>query len=89
VIAYRDVEDALDRANAGTYGLGGSVWSADPDRPAGVAERLESGMSWISTHTALATDQPFAGTKWSGVGVEGGTWGLDGFTDLQLLYRAK
>jgi acyl-CoA reductase-like NAD-dependent aldehyde dehydrogenase len=89
VIAYRDVEDALERANASTFGLGGSVWSADPERAAGVAERLESGMSWINTHTALAPDQPFAGTKWSGIGVEGGTWGLDGFTDLQLLYRAK
>ena len=31
----------------------------------------------------------FGGFKWSGLGVENGPWGLAGFTELQVQYRAK
>ena len=89
VIPYRDVDDALARANATTFGLGGSVWSADPDRAADVAERLETGTAWINTHAALAPHQPFGGAKWSGIGVENGSWGLLGYTEIQVVHRSK
>ena len=89
VIPYRDLDDAVERANATHFGLSGSVWSADADRAAEVAERLECGTAWVNTHLALAPHQPFGGAKWSGLGVENGTWGLYGFTELQVLHRAK
>jgi acyl-CoA reductase-like NAD-dependent aldehyde dehydrogenase len=89
VIPYRDVEDALERANATHFGLSGSVWSADADRAAEIAERLECGTAWVNTHLALAPHQPFGGAKWSGLGVENGSWGLYGFTELQVLHRSK
>ncbi|MBV8303302.1 MAG: aldehyde dehydrogenase family protein [Acidimicrobiia bacterium] len=89
VIAYRDVDDAVERANATHFGLSGSVWSGDADRAAEVAERLECGTAWVNTHLALAPHQPFGGAKWSGLGVENGTWGLYGFTELQVLHRAR
>src|SRR5207244_3865975 len=54
-----------------------------------VAERLECGTAWANTHLALAPHQPFGGAKWSGLGVENGPWGLYGFTELQVLHRAK
>jgi acyl-CoA reductase-like NAD-dependent aldehyde dehydrogenase len=89
VITYRDVDDALRRANSTNFGLSGSVWSADPDRAATVASELECGTAWVNTHLALAPSQPFAGAKWSGIGVENGPWGLLGFTEIQVLFRAK
>ncbi|HEY7881376.1 MAG TPA: aldehyde dehydrogenase family protein [Streptosporangiaceae bacterium] len=89
VIPYRDVDDALARANATTFGLGGSVWSADPDRAADVAERLETGTAWVNTHAALAPHQPFGGAKWSGIGVENGSWGMLGYTEIQVVHRSK
>jgi acyl-CoA reductase-like NAD-dependent aldehyde dehydrogenase len=89
VIPYRDVDDALARANATTFGLGGSVWSADPDRAADVAERLETGTAWVNTHAALAPHQPFGGAKWSGIGVENGSWGLLGYTEIQVVHRSR
>lgn len=89
VIAYRDVDDAVERANATMFGLSGSVWSADPDRAAEVASRLECGTAWVNTHLALQPNQPFGGAKWSGIGVENGPWGLYGFTELQVLHRSK
>jgi acyl-CoA reductase-like NAD-dependent aldehyde dehydrogenase len=89
VVAYRDVEDVLDRANGTMFGLGASAWSADPERAAKVAERVDAGTTWINTHTAIAFDQPFAGAKWSGFGVEAGELGLDAYTDVHVLHRAK
>jgi acyl-CoA reductase-like NAD-dependent aldehyde dehydrogenase len=89
VISYRDLDDALERANATQFGLSGSVWSSDPARAAAVAERLECGTAWVNTHLALSPHQPFGGSKWSGLGVENGTWGLYGFTELQVLHRSK
>jgi acyl-CoA reductase-like NAD-dependent aldehyde dehydrogenase len=31
--------------------------------------------------------QPFGGLKWSGIGVENGIWGVDAFTDVQVIHR--
>jgi acyl-CoA reductase-like NAD-dependent aldehyde dehydrogenase len=89
IISYRDLDDALNRANATHFGLSGSVWSSDPERAASVAERLECGTAWVNTHLALSPHQPFGGAKWSGIGVENGTWGLLGFTEIQVLHRSK
>jgi acyl-CoA reductase-like NAD-dependent aldehyde dehydrogenase len=89
VIRYRDLDDALGRANATHFGLGGSVWGADGERAAAVASQLESGTAWVNTHAVLTPFQPFAGAKWSGVGVENGRWGLEAFTELQVVHQAR
>jgi acyl-CoA reductase-like NAD-dependent aldehyde dehydrogenase len=89
VIPYRDVDDAVERANATHFGLSGSVWSGDPERGAEVAARLECGTAWTNTHLVLQPHQPFGGAKWSGLGVENGPWGLLGFTEIQVQYRAR
>ena len=86
VISYRNVEDAIERANATHYGLSGSVWGADVERARAIAGRLECGTAWVNAHLALAPNQPFGGFKWSGVGVENGPWGLAEFTEVQALY---
>ncbi|WP_242454761.1 aldehyde dehydrogenase family protein [Bailinhaonella thermotolerans] len=89
VIGYRTLDEALERANATHFGLSGSVWSADADRAAEVAAELECGTAWANTHLALHPGQPFGGFKHSGVGVENGTWGLLGFTEIQVVHRAR
>ncbi|SEF60729.1 Acyl-CoA reductase [Thermomonospora echinospora] len=89
VVRYSDVEDAVARANGTPFGLGGSVWGTDLDRAAEVAGRLECGSAWVNTHLALAPNLPFGGFKWSGIGVENGPWGVYGFTEVQVVYRAK
>jgi acyl-CoA reductase-like NAD-dependent aldehyde dehydrogenase len=89
VVAYRDIDDAVERANATHFGLSASVWSPDVERAAGVASRIECGSAWVNTHMALAPHLPFGGAKWSGLGVENGPWGLNGFSELQVLYRAR
>jgi acyl-CoA reductase-like NAD-dependent aldehyde dehydrogenase len=89
VIAYRDLDDAVARANATHFGLSGSVWGVDEERAAEVAGRLECGTAWVNVHLALAPHQPFGGFKWSGVGVENGPWGLAAFTEIQAVHRSR
>jgi acyl-CoA reductase-like NAD-dependent aldehyde dehydrogenase len=89
VVPYRDLGDAIDRANATHFGLSGSVWGADADRAAAVAAQLECGTAWVNTHLALSPEQPFGGFKWSGIGVENGPWGLAEFSEFQVVHRSK
>jgi acyl-CoA reductase-like NAD-dependent aldehyde dehydrogenase len=89
VVAYDDLDDAVERANATHFGLSGSVWGGDLQQAAAVAARLECGTAWVNTHLALAPYQPFGGAKWSGIGVENGPWGLHAFTELQVLHQAR
>ncbi|MEO3814758.1 aldehyde dehydrogenase family protein [Sphaerisporangium sp. B11E5] len=85
LLRFHDVEDAIARANASEYGLGASVWSADPDAALAVAERLQAGTVWVNEIMHLSPLVPFGGLKQSGVGVESGQAGLLEFTERQTI----
>jgi acyl-CoA reductase-like NAD-dependent aldehyde dehydrogenase len=86
VIAYSDLDDAVDRANDSAYGLTASVWTDDAARAADVASRLECGQVTVNAHgNGLRPDLPFGGFKHSGIGVTNGPWGLHRYTELQVL----
>jgi acyl-CoA reductase-like NAD-dependent aldehyde dehydrogenase len=89
VMPYKDVDEAVRRANSTTYGLSGSVWGTDSAQAAEVAKQLECGSAWVNQHLAIAPNLPFGGAKWSGIGVENGPWGLLGFTEIQVVNVAK
>jgi len=89
VIKYSDPKDAVARANASIYGLGGSIWAKDSDRAWDLAENMESGSVWINKHADLRPDLPFGGSKFSGIGSELGEEGLKEFTQVQVLNMAR
>jgi acyl-CoA reductase-like NAD-dependent aldehyde dehydrogenase len=89
VLRYTDLEDAIARANDTEYGLGGTVWSADPERAFEVAKRIDSGVVWVNKHLDLSPDLPMAGAKQSGLGAEMGQEGLEEYTQLKIVNMAK
>jgi acyl-CoA reductase-like NAD-dependent aldehyde dehydrogenase len=89
VIKIKDGEDAVRRANASEYGLGGSIWSKDLDRALDLAGRMDTGTVWINKHAELAPNIPFGGAKFSGVGNELGEEGLAEFTQQHVINMAK
>ena len=89
IVTYRDVDDAVERANATMFGLSGSVWSSNVERATEVAGQLDTGTAWVNQHLAIMPSTPFGGAKWSGIGVENGPWGLLGFTELQTVNISK
>jgi acyl-CoA reductase-like NAD-dependent aldehyde dehydrogenase len=83
ILPYTSIDDAVARANHSQFGLAGSVWGTDEDRAQSVAARLECGVAWVNTHAAPSMVAPFTGTKYSGLGVENGPWGLEEFVELR------
>jgi acyl-CoA reductase-like NAD-dependent aldehyde dehydrogenase len=86
VMPYREVEEAIERANATHFGLGGSVWTSDVERGRELAAQLDCGTAWVNQHGAISpglAPQPTA--KWSGIGHELGTYGIDAYTRLQVI----
>jgi len=81
-------EEALELANDTTYGLGGSVFSADVERARSLAERLEVGMANVNSAAGEGAELPFGGTKRSGFGRELGPLGMDEFVNKRMFYVA-
>jgi len=89
VIKFSDPLDAVARANASPYGLGGSIWSGDLDKAYALAEEMDSGTVWINKHAELDPSIPFGGARQSGLGTELGQEGLEEFTQLKMINIAK
>src|SRR5262245_5605308 len=89
VLRFSDLDEVIARANDTEFGLGGSVWSSDPNRAFDVARRIHSGTVWVNQHLDVALDTPFIGAKQSGLGVEMGQDGLEEFTQATIINVAK
>ena len=87
VIPYDGVDDAIAIANDSEFGLGGSVWTNDPERGQDVAMRVQTGSIGIN-HYMLDPAAPFGGVKASGIGRELGPEGLQAYLQLQSIYQA-
>ncbi len=87
VIPYDGVDQAVAIANDSEFGLGGSVWSRDPERAQDVARRVQTGSIGIN-HYTLDPAAPFGGVKASGIGRELGPEGLAAYLQLQSIYEA-
>jgi acyl-CoA reductase-like NAD-dependent aldehyde dehydrogenase len=85
---YRDIDDALTRANATNYGLGGSIWTSNMERGAELATCLECGTAWVNKHITFTPFYPFGGMKQSGIGRQNGVLGLEELTEAQVVYVA-
>ncbi len=89
LIRFENEDDAVQRANATQFGLGGSVWSGNFDRAKRIAEQIDAGTVWINQHITIGPHIPMAGSKQSGLGVEQGLEGLAEYTQVRVLNMAK
>ncbi|QKV93077.1 aldehyde dehydrogenase [Streptomyces sp. NA02950] len=85
VLPYDGIEDAVRIANDSDYGLGGTVWTSDPERGAAVARRVRTGTIGVNRY-APDPVAPFGGVKASGLGSELGPEGLTTYLRPQSLY---
>ncbi len=68
VLRFDHIDEALARANASPYGLGGSVWSGDQELAYAVARRLDVGTAWVNHHLHFGPHIPLVGAKESASG---------------------
>jgi geranial dehydrogenase len=85
IIRYRTEDEAVQIANDSAYGLGGSVWSADPVRATNVARRVDTGSIGINGYLP-DLNAPFGGIKASGLGREMGPESIAAYQQLKSIY---
>ncbi|MER6077375.1 aldehyde dehydrogenase [Streptomyces sp. NPDC001833] len=85
LIPYDDVDDAVRIANHSAFGLGGTVWTSDPERGASVARRIHTGTIGVNRYLPDPV-APFGGVKASGLGRELGPEGLAAYQQTQTVY---
>ncbi|MEV5830349.1 aldehyde dehydrogenase [Spirillospora sp. NPDC052242] len=86
LIPYEDEDDAVRIANDSEYGLGGSVWTADPDHGVEVARRIRTGSCGVNMYV-IDPNTPFGGYKNSGMGRELGPEGLAAYLEHKAIPR--
>ena len=85
VLRYKNVADAIARANDCEYGLAGSVWTSDVKRGEAIAKQIDTGTVWVNRTINLPLDIPFGGAKQSGIGRQQGLEGLQEFTQGKVV----
>jgi len=87
IASYRDVDDALTRANATIYGFGGSIWTQNIARGADLARRLNAGTVFVNAHGTESVNRklPYGGVKQSGIGRRAGIEGIREYMQIQTL----
>ncbi|XP_025107764.1 LOW QUALITY PROTEIN: succinate-semialdehyde dehydrogenase, mitochondrial-like [Pomacea canaliculata] len=85
VFKFSSEEEAVAIANATSFGLAGYFYSSDIGQIWRVAEKLEYGMIGVNEGIISATEAPFGGVKESGLGREGGKYGLEEYTELKYV----
>jgi acyl-CoA reductase-like NAD-dependent aldehyde dehydrogenase len=88
VIPYSDVDDAVRLANDSDFGLGGSVWTSDPERGEQVARRISSGSIGINGYSN-EPNAPAGALRASGLGVKFGPEGLADYQNLKTVYLPR
>lgn len=84
VIPFDTEDEAIAIANDSPYGLYDYVFSADSGRAMAVAKLLEAGNVGINT-LQRNHEAAFGGFKYSGVGRDGGSWGLHAYSEMQSI----
>ncbi|HEX7522503.1 MAG TPA: aldehyde dehydrogenase family protein, partial [Acidimicrobiia bacterium] len=83
-IPFDDDDEGIAIANDTEFGLYDYVFTGDTARGMRVARRLEAGNVGINT-IQRNHETPFGGTKLSGIGRDGGSFGLHAYSELQSI----
>ncbi len=85
IVGFTDEAEIIRAANATPYGLAAYVWTKDLGRAFRIAEQLEYGIVGVNDGLPAAPHAPFGGVKFSGIGREGGPWGMDEYLDIRYV----
>ena len=85
LIIFDCESEVVRQANASPYGLAAYLWTQDLTRAYLVAEALDYGMVGVNDGAPSTAQAPFGGVKDSGLGREGGPWGLQEYLDVKFV----
>lgn len=80
ITSFKQLDDALEKANASNFGLAGYVFTKNTKAAFLAAEGLDVGMVGVNNLVIACAEAPFGGVKESGFGREGGSEGIEAYT---------
>ena len=85
IVGFTDEAEIIRAANNTPYGLAAYVWTKDLGRAFRIAEQLDYGIVGVNDGIPAVPHAPFGGVKFSGIGREGGPWGMDEYLDVKYV----
>ena len=77
IFTFKTEEELIERANHDNYGLAGYCYTKDLSRGLRMMNELEYGILGINDASPTVIQAPFGGVKESGIGSEGGKYGIE------------
>ncbi|XP_077989617.1 aldehyde dehydrogenase 1A1-like [Glandiceps talaboti] len=85
IFKFKTIEEAIERANATTYGLAAGVITQDIDKALTIANSVQAGTVWVNIYNIIGIQSAFGGFKMSGNGRELGEYGLQEYTEVKTV----
>lgn len=83
IATFKTDEEAIERANNTDFGLAAYVFTKDLSRAFRISEALEYGIVGVNDGVPSTPQAPFGGMKESGIGREGGYYGIEEFLEIK------
>lgn len=85
VSTFKTEEEVIERANNSCYGLAAYVYTENLSRACRITEQLEYGIVGLNDALPSVAQAPFGGYKESGLGREGGHFGIEEFLEIKYI----
>lgn len=85
IATFKTEEEVIERANNSRYGLAAYVFTENLSRAFRISELLEYGIVGLNDSLPSVAQAPFGGYKESGLGREGGHFGIEEFLEVKYI----
>lgn len=88
ITVFKEEEEVIERANNSPFGLAAYVFTENIGRAIRISEALEYGIIGLNDGAPSTPQAPFGGYKESGLGREGGYYGIEEFLETKYISLA-
>lgn len=85
VTTFQTEEEVIERANHSKYGLAAYVYTENLGKAIRISEELQYGIIGLNDGLPSVAQAPFGGIKESGLGREGGHYGMDEYLEVKYV----
>lgn len=85
IMRFTTADEVVRKANDTPFGLAAYLYTNDLTRAFEIAEALEYGIVGVNDGVPSAPYAPFGGVKQSGIGREGGPWGIEEYLETKYI----